>query len=138
MTVAKNADHALVKTARLNGLVKVFEHDALVDAAVLQAASRAQELLTFAAGSKLMAMTDAELAAQDPPWTRRQLNVAIHALMPRKDAPIYVQFAQERQIQRMRTLPSGGGGEDTAHGFVIPVTEARPPEADEDDEGDEP
>lgn len=105
-------------------IVEAFKAQALQDAAICEAMRGAAELLNADEGIVLYnTHNDEQLAAKG--WTRAALRVAIHACMPKSGSPTYLHFAQERHVNRMKTLPTGGdGGKATT--VVIPVEENRP------------
>lgn len=135
MSQPKNSDRPLA-TQRLNELVQLYKRQANGDVAVLEKAQKAAELTDADEGRALLELPAEELAKLG--WTKAELKVAIHAIAPRKDAPLYLQMAQERHVTRMKTLPTGGGdgdGKGVAQ-FILPDD---PIEAEvvEDDDHDE-
>ena len=101
------------------------------DATILEVGKRAAEFLDPEEGAKLLKLTDPELAAAG--WSRRELKVAIHACKPKSEVPFYMAAAQERHVNRMKTLPTEGGDGEKARGFILPMAPAPDDEEDEDD-----
>ncbi len=113
-TALQKVAGAALQKQRARALADAVEAVAREDLEVVRAARRAPQLLDDAAAgfAMLKEKTDTDLALLG--WTREQLRIATHALLPKKDCPAYLHFAQERNMLRYRN----GEGERPA----VPVT----------------